>query len=266
MRVVLAVGVAFLLAACGETWTVTYDGNARGDDEMAAVVLTPDGDDSYVIDSTGVKLRTEALPSNVGGNLRTIFWPAEGPAVQDGQSCATWTAQSSDGYVQQGAALRVTTDSTGVSRAITVTKNIYGGFTTIFNIHAWDTSKAVPNVQIGQVDMVQSLHRFPYPWHVCARAVGTSVSLKTWSGTQPEPEWDDALHVRSATIDEQYVYPGKAGWYIGHLPAGSSADFTNLKTWKYAADDSDAPDPDGGKASLGSGDGTPDRVKVSAEP
>jgi hypothetical protein len=269
-RIIVVGAVVLLLAGCGEMWIVTYDGNGHAGDEVDAIVLTPDGTDEYVIDSSGVKLQAVALPTNMGGNLRTAFWPAAAPSVLDSQSCATWVSQPSAGNTQQGAALRVTTDSTGATRAITVTKNIFYGFITFFNVHVVDTSKSPVLTRVGQVDFGEALGGKPFPWHVCAQVVGTTVAMKVWTGTEAEPAWDDAVHARSVTVPEAFVYPGKAGWYIGHLPADGSADFTDLKTWKYAVPDSTierlAPSAPSPAASIGSGGGTPDRVKISAEP
>ena len=152
--------------------------------------------------------------------------------MTDGQSCATWSAQPEKGNTQQGAALRITTNSTGVSRAITVTKNIMFGATWMFNVHVWDTSKRPANTGIGSADMRSVVRGKPLPWHLCARTRNNLLEMKVWTGSEPEPPWEDGSHTRSFRLASDWVYPGRTGWYIGHVPPGGSAGFTNLKTWR----------------------------------
>jgi hypothetical protein len=251
---------ALLLAACDRTWIVTYDGRPGiGGTEMADVVLTSDGTDTYKFESAGAQVRAMPLSTNSGGNLRTLFWPAAAPSVTDSQSCATWTAQPETGFTQQGAALRVSRDSTGVTRALTVTKNVYFWAPWIFNFHVWDSSRNPVGVQVGSVDMSPVVHGRPFPWHLCARTIGTSVEMKVWTGSEPEPEWGDTSHGRAVEVGPEWVYPGKAGWYVGHLPAGGFADFADLRTWKYdMADGRPAPTAAEGVSA--------DRVTVTAVP
>jgi hypothetical protein len=251
---------ALLLAACDRTWIVTYDG-ARGPhgSEISHVVLTSQGTDTYEYESTGVEVEATALPTNTGGNLRTAFSPADAPSVTDSQSCATWTAQSSVGNTQQGAALRVSTDPAGATRALTVTKNVIYGATWIFNFHVWDSSMKPAGIQVGSVDMGSVVAGKPFPWHLCARTMGTSFEMKVWTGDEPEPAWGDTSHGKTVQVGDEWVYPGTAGWYIGHLPPGGFADFTDLKTWKYDV-------VDGQPAPVGPDPVTSDRVTITAAP
>lgn len=222
---------AMLLAACARTWTATFDGNGRGANRsMVQTMLTPDGGDRYVIERRGAEVHAAA--PNTRGNYRTAFWPEGSPSVTDGQSCATWVAQSETGHVQQGAALRISTDAAGVTRAITVTKNVMYGATWTFNVHVWDTSRERPGTQVGAVDMGAVVGGRPLPWHLCARTTGATLEMKVWTGTDPEPRWGDGSHGAVVTLPEGWVYPGRAGWYVGHLPPGGFADFSNLRTWR----------------------------------
>jgi hypothetical protein len=260
---------ALVSTACGSrAWTITYDGrpggSAGGAPGMGDVVLTPEEADAYAFESSDTELRAVALPTNTGGNYRSAFWPAAAPSVVDSQSCATWLDPTLPGNTQQGAALRVSTDAAGATRAITVTKNIFYGATWIFNFHVWDTSNAAsPYTQIGGADMWAVVGGKPYPWHFCARTAGTSLEMKVWTGDEPEPTWDDTLHGAAVTLAPEWVYPGFAGWYIGHLPSGGSADFTDLATWKYDVADIELRSTDR-RSSTGSGGAPTDRVSVSA--
>lgn len=238
VRLVLLSLAVLLLGACDKTWIVTYDGVAgtRADDALVDTVLTSDGDDSYLFEGSGRDVRVTASATNDAANMRALFWPASAPTVADSQSCATWTGQTEEGSVQQGAALRVTTDDAGATRAITVTKNIFFGFDSIFNVHVWDTGASPPSKGIMQLDMIKPLREKPFPWHLCARVSGTLLTIKVWTADEPEPEWGDGLHDASAALPSEWVYKGKAGWYIGHLPLGGFATFTDLETWKYDVD------------------------------
>jgi hypothetical protein len=235
---VLVSFAALLLGGCDKTWVLTYDGaaGARADDALVDIVLTSDRGDAYVFEGSGRDLRVTAAPTNAAANMRALFWPAAAPSVTDSQSCATWTGQTEEGSVQQGAALRVRTDDAGKTRAITVTKNIFFGFDSIFNVHVWDTSKDPPSMGVKQLDMIKPLREKPFPWHLCARVTGSVLSIRVWAGNEPEPEWGDGVHDASAALPPGWVYEGRAGWYIGHLPPGGFAGFADLETWKYEID------------------------------
>jgi hypothetical protein len=254
-------GVAcVLLAACDRTWIVTYDGGVgHGDPEIVDVVLTSDGTDTYKIESTGAEVQAVPLATNTGGNLRSVFWPEAAPSVTDSQSCATWTAQPEVGNTQQGAALRVSRDTAGATRALTVTKNVYFWAPWIFNFHVWDSGKRPAGIQVGSVDMSPVVRDRPFPWHLCARTIGTSLEMKVWTGSEPEPEWGDSSHGKAVEVGPEWVYPGKAGWYVGHLPPGGFADFADLKTWKYEV-------ADGRPVQSGPEAVSADQVKVTADP
>jgi hypothetical protein len=234
VRLVLVSFAALLLGGCDKIWVLTYDG--AGDVALVDVVLTSDGDDSYVFEASGRDVRVTAASTNDKANMRALFWPATAPSVTDSQSCATWTGQTEEGSVQQGAALRVRTADDGTTRAITVTKNIFFGFDSIFNVHVWDTAKNPPSTGVVQLDMIKPLREKPFPWHLCARVIGSVLTIRVWAGDEPEPEWGDGLHDASAALPPGWVYEGRAGWYIGHLPIGGFAGFADLETWKYEVD------------------------------
>lgn len=232
---VVAVAVlALLAAACAETPQITYDGSS--DPNTQTVVLTPDGVDSYWFTSGPGFAEFQAPGSNQGANLRQAFWPSGAPDVVDGQSCATWRA-TSEGDVQEGAVLRLSMAG-GRTRAITITKNIAYYTWWVFNVHVWDTAAPQPYTQVGQVDLGQELwpngQLQPLPWHFCARVIGDFVDLKVWHDPEAEPAWGDSVHARTVKLPPGWIYPGKDGWYIGHLPPGGFARFDTLRTWRYA--------------------------------
>ena len=233
---VLVCAALLVLTAC-EVRVLTYDAS----DHSASVtaVLTPDGTDGYAIAVSDGAMHTAALDGNSGGNLRMVFWPADGPSVEDSATCAEWSAASPG--TQQGAALRITS-SGGVTRAITVTKNIWLGAGWIFDVHTWDSSAPADKgyTSIGQVsledELVQNQVLAPYPWHLCARVLGDQLSFKVWLSDEKEPAWGDPLHGGSVRVPADYLQPGYAGWYIGHVPVGGTADYTDLSAYEYVDD------------------------------
>lgn len=168
--------------------------------------------------------------SNVGSNSRVWFWRLDAPVSVDQQSCATF---SDSGWpAQEGVALRVRTDN-DVSRGITVTKNVYGRATSLFNVHVWDTSKPERDgrfTHLSASDMSDVLADSSYPWTLCARAVGEQITFKVWPAAQPEPTWADITHVRTTTLPSGWAAPGVPGTYVGHLGAMTTATFSGIST------------------------------------
>lgn len=206
--------------------TLTFNGN----DSYNTTVLTPDGNDAYSFVAEGSKMMVAPLAYNSGGNLRTAFWPLNGPSVADGQTCATWIDQAGT-IVQQGAALRIRTTD-GWVRAITVTKNIYYGANWIFNFHTWDNSRVIPYSQFGSTTL-EGMKGRPLPWRFCARVLGSRVEFKVWPLAEAEPPWGTTSRGGSATLPAGWSDPGRAGWYIGHLEPSGSARFEDLGAWAY---------------------------------
>lgn len=197
-------------------------------------VVTRDGSDSYTLATSGTGLHTEALATNTGGNTRVMVWPKGVAAVTDGESCASWTGRDGD-VVQQGAVMRVLRQGSRV-RAVTVTQNVTFVQWT-FNVHTWDTSRGgSPYRMEGQVVMKDTFFADgipPFPWRLCARAVGDVVSFKLWAGDEAEPQWGDREHGGSVRLPTGWRFPGQTGWYIGHLHAGDHADFDDLSLGTY---------------------------------
>lgn len=218
--------LAFVAGACEPVPTVTFN----GDDTFQTTVLTPDGYDAYGFVAQGAAMSVAALDPNTGGNLRDVFWPTNGPPVPDSMTCATWTGQNGD-LVQQGAALRIRTEP-GRVRAVTVTKNIFYGATWIFNFHTWDTNRSRAFEQFGQVTLDAMKNR-PLPWRFCTRLIGSRMDFKVWPSGVAEPAWGSNTYGASDTLPSGWTSPGKAGWYIGHIPPDGSARFDQLGAWAY---------------------------------
>lgn len=141
--------------------------------------------------------------------------------------------------------MRTRTDAQGNTQAITITKNIFGTFGWEFNVHLWISGPTRVQELVGKFNFYKSFISsegglYPLPWRMCARTLGTTVDLKVWPTSRPEPAWGDPRYSGSVTVPRRWVYPGFAGWYIGHLQPGHHATFTEMGTWKYDPPDSKA--------------------------
>ena len=200
---------------------------------LTSRVLTADGSDTAatrLVD--GIVTMTAPATNNPLSNLRTVFWPTGQTPAADQEVCATWLDQS-DGFVQEGVALRID-DAGDRVRALTVTKNVIYGVQWAFNVHTWDSRLGQPFTAIGQYDMSQVVtandQYLPFPWRICARTDAAVLSFKVWlPQSETEPGWGDPVHARQTTVPGDYLAAGTAGWYIGHIPAGGSARYGGLE-------------------------------------
>lgn len=218
-----------ILTSCGVAEEEFETVVAQLSRNLSGRVLTPDGNDVYTIEKFEKIINMSAPVTNTNTNLREIFWPID--ESYNAQVCATWDNQSAD-TVQQGVALQIV-DSPKRTRAITVTKNIWAHYFLVFNVHMWDTDWAQPFVGIGQYNMSAVLDSptgiKPLPWRICARMDGTILMFKVWlPGTEREPSWTDAIHTNSMLIPKDFAVPGRVGWYVGHIPPGGSARYSDL--------------------------------------
>jgi hypothetical protein len=226
-RAAAALGAALLVvaAACDS-------GVDPIDPSLSAAVITRDGTDVYGLTVTDEITTAAARSTNQGGNTRVVFWRNADPVSTDQEVCTTWTAADQD--QQPGLALRAHAVDGG-TQVITVTKNIWLIGYSIFNVHVMDSSNPdEPFVRIASQDLpgLRNSSAFydvkPYPWRACARAVGTTISLKVWPLSEPEPAWDDPNYGYSVTLGPEWeVTAGNGGSYIGHLPAGATIGYSD---------------------------------------
>lgn len=195
---------------------------------------------------TGPDTVTVAAPAGLtDSNVREIFWPSGTMPTVDDEVCISWdeTSESVEGQpIQPGLAMRIASvgsHNEGL-RAITLTENVWYSGVWVFNVHVWDTRNlAKPLTQIASFDLskiVGKLERSssdtwettlaPPPWHLCGRTQGDRFSFKVWTGTNPEPGWDDADAVFSTVLPDGWTYSGYSGGYLGHLHDGQSATAT----------------------------------------
>lgn len=203
---------------------------------LTQVVSTKTGaSDGFSISPTVVQPGTVMSANGpiVGPNDRMVFWPAAETPLGDAESCATWSSQSpAQGAgvpTQEGLALRVATHD-GITRAITVTKNIFANATFVLNVHVWNTSKSLPFQLVGQFNLAQLFierGNQKLPWNVCARVVGAAVQVELWLTGDSPPAWGDTSHGGTVALPAGWDYPGDAGWYVGHLETGASATYAN---------------------------------------
>ncbi len=239
LGVIVAVGVA--TSACNPVF-----GTAAGPIQHGT--LYSDSGSQYRFTGDGQTV-TASAPTPSDPSIREAFWRTDTPYYVDQQSCLTWNDNSlSQGGepIQPGLAMRIApsgANGEGV-KAITVTENVMFYGVWIFNVHVWDsTNTAAPFTLVGQFDLSDltvmwtddangepQASLVPPPWHVCARTQGDQFSFKLWTGTNPEPAWDDPTRVFTTTLPDGWVYPGYSGGYVGHLHQDQSATFTGFSS------------------------------------
>jgi hypothetical protein len=196
---------------------------------LDGATLTPNLRDTYAVAVDEAALTISAPAQNRYAGTRVLLWDRDGVRTADQESCATWSGSSND-FHQEGAALRVT-NVDGVTRGLTVTKNIYAGPQdngnyAFFNVHTWDTGEPSIATLIAQFDLRPEFFEggrlLAHPWRMCARVVGGTLSFVVWPAGEPRPPWDDGVHGGSVFLPAGWDQPGHAGWYAGHLlPAGN---------------------------------------------
>ena len=240
-RAVLLTAALVAIGVATQPWTSPGHASAATAPTYSFATLTPDPQHH----SDTVRLRSFAPNLYLIGqtsdaketNYRAAVWSSDSVTSLDQESCATWVGDSWKNG-QEGIALRITQDGSA-TRAITITKNIIYGVHSVFNAHVWDSSKVGHRfTSFGQFDLSKVILdetgrvRF-MPWRVCLQAVGDRLTFKIWfPDLMDEPTWDDPAYTRTATIPADYVVPGKAGWYVGHLPNLEDIEYTNLTTRK----------------------------------
>lgn len=170
---------------------------------------------------------------NPDSNRREVFTEPGAPVSRNQVTCATWVEQS-DPLVQEGLAVRVV-DRDGRIRAVTLTKNTVFRVDWVFNVVTWDTARDgdpwrdVEQFDMGSVLATPELTVEPFPWRVCLRATGRTISFKVWLPERmAEPSWQDLLYTRSTTIPAAFNVVGAPGWYVGHVPAGGKVVYADL--------------------------------------
>jgi hypothetical protein len=65
---------------------------------------------------------------------------------------------------------------------------------------------------------------------MCARTLNGQVQYVVWTGHNAKPAYGTPGVSGSFAIPADYDVPGKAGWWIGHVPPGDTAKFSGLRT------------------------------------
>ncbi len=206
-RLLLLLIGALVLAACGTP------------------LLSPDGAGyTYSAPSSGTVVVSAS--SLTGSNNREFFFSTTSTTyAADSSACERVSGTTP---AQPGIAFRVT-DKDNVTTAVTVTENVFGssGYND-FNVHTWDTSQSPAFSLVGQV----AIHAMPSspqpePLNLCAEITGDVVQFVVWtSGAQPA--WGDPTWGGSVTLPSNAPTSGYTGFFAGHIPAGTSATYSNL--------------------------------------
>ena len=189
--------------------------------------------DTFAVASPSpLQVNISAPRTNLHGDSRLVVWPTGQAPFREQQVCATWASQSpAMGQIQEGIALRIS-EAGGVTRAITITKNVFGDVNWLFDVHTWNTATPGVFTLLGQYDLSRALvangRLAPFPWHICARVIERNLAFKVWPNGQAQPPWGSTTHGGAITLPRGWGYPGNAGIYIGHLKPGNSAAYSSI--------------------------------------
>jgi hypothetical protein len=147
-----------------------------------------------------------------------------------------------------GVALRVSPGVDGApTYALTVTQRlkdaaIWGFEVTGLRIDTADDFSSAEATVLGTVDFENVVGRVeklgtpematdmkPPPWNLCARVIGTTVTLKLWSGGSSAPSWSDPEATGEVKLPRQWVFDGYAGGYEQGLAPGRTSKFVGLR-------------------------------------
>jgi hypothetical protein len=229
--VLTAAAVAVSATAC--TPTIEFI-----DPTLTGAVLTAYNADTQRVEVAGGRITVRAPAANTEGSIRIAFVPSAQVPSRDQESCATWEGGAGDGFRQEGIVLRMATDANGVTRAITVTKNVWDYNYALFNVHLWDTSRPAEEADgrarlLANVDLSKTFGpkgSAPFPWRMCAQAVGAKVAFTVWPLAGGEPVPGNAAYGGTVDVPPEWVYEGRAGWYAGHLQPGATLVYSGLLT------------------------------------
>ncbi len=232
----IAAALAVLLLPCAQPAAAAAPGYVEE-------VLTP-GPGRYAVRSgpageLTVRARSLRHGQPLEWNRREILVRPDARPSRNQVVCATWTEQTRD-LDQQGLAVRFRSGPGDRRRAVTLTKNTFGGYVWVFNLLTWDTHRSGDAWRsLGQFDLSpvvsSDLQLLPFPWRVCLRAQGRRVDFKVWlPDREPEPTWEDPVHAHSTTMPRRFVKPGLPGWYVGHLQPGDHVTYAELTARRTA--------------------------------
>ncbi|MGP0029807.1 MAG: hypothetical protein ACLPVF_04800 [Acidimicrobiales bacterium] len=246
MIAVLVVALGALgLAACQLPFDATgyLQGSGPVGSDLDGASITnqyPDGTaTTYVYSGSGTSVSATA-PRGENSDERDAYWFSNSPVARDEQSCSTWDA--SPGHTQQGEVLNVTQNANGVVHGIAVVDNVFGGAKWFFNIYSitGDPDNPIGDIKEGyDLSSVVGGESGPYaalPWHECARTFEGRVQFVVWTGTNPKPAYGTPRAGGSVAIPPGYGGPGRAGWFVGHIDPGETAEVSDLTTTGLDAD------------------------------
>lgn len=177
--------------------------------------------------------------------VREVFWLPQSEPSTDQQVCTTLLDTARSGgrpYAQPGVALRIApSGDPGTSpTAISVEQNTFGSATWRFWIHTWQPRDS-PRHKFTKGFSFRPIIRpggliQPPPWNLCARVQGTRIDVKLWLAREAEPRWGEPDSTFSTRLPTEWVYPGFAGGYVGHLAPGRSVRFANLDADRLGSD------------------------------
>lgn len=221
------------LAACAPApLALQLDGRS-----LSGATLTHEHGETFRANNVGSSWRISSGPGNGGVNTRMVFWSTATAASVNGGSCVRFDPNSV-WPTQEGVALRISTVG-GQTRAVTVTKNVFGYATNVYNVHSWQGEDLKLH---ASVDASRSLAGSGAV-NLCGRIDGKTVRFKIWRSSNPEPSWDDRSWVNSVRVQSLEARSGHFGIYAGHLPPNTTIQVTHFNAPDTARETPSTTDP-----------------------
>jgi hypothetical protein len=166
--------------------------------------------------------------SSTGGDTREFIYSPNQTNLVDSTVCATVRATAP---FQPGLLVRINSDGPfGQLRAFGVDENVWGPAYNVFNLMTWNASLDPPFALYAHFTIpglpVSTEH---FPLNMCARTTGRLFQFIVWTAGMSQPNWGDPNWGGSVTCPTDIPATGWSGYYLGHLTAGNSATFNNLR-------------------------------------
>jgi hypothetical protein len=109
-----------------------------------------------------------------------------------------------------------------------VTRNIWGGDTSLLNVHVWDITRPPEESATLVASLPLPVLAEPGTMRVCAQVFGLTVRWLGWHAESGEPAWGDPATSGQATDVLPDIWSGHAGWFAGHIQPWQSASMADL--------------------------------------
>jgi hypothetical protein len=217
--------VVATLGICGVSAAEATGSGLNLPSSLHGYLIITDGTDIYNVARDGRTITVSAPTTNQSTNTRAAFWPASQPPAKNETVCDTWSSETRDSN-QEGILLRANSQ-----QGIFVEKNIWEGGYWNFVIESYSLSSG-SFIELAGFNLSNTFDKGgvvrSFPWSMCARAIGSTISFIVRPSSQPKPSWTNSNYGGSVYIPgNSWTYPGNYGWYAAHLSPGDNLTYSD---------------------------------------